>query len=559
MAKNFVTNLVIGGKLNPSLAYAFNKASRMANQSSMKLSSLGRLAGRALGAVGVAVSGAAVASVAKEGIELASNLAEVQNVIDTTFGDSAGKINKWSQTALKSFGLSELQAKQFNGTMGAMLKSSGVSGDAIVKMSEKLSGLSGDMASFYNLSQDEAFEKIRAGISGETEPLKQLGINMSVANLEAYALSKGITTSYSKMDQASQTALRYSYLMNVTKDAQGDFAKTQGSFANQSRLLKTNIQQLVSKLMSGMLPTLTKLAQKGNDLIDKFTGDPARLQIMQDKIQGVVDKIGDGFNAAVSVYTFIRDNWSLIGPIIVGIVSAMTAWKAITLGMMVYKGIMAVASAYTMLQSGATMAATAAQWGLNAAVLANPMTWIIVGIIAAIGLLSAGIYVLWKNWDKVSVAAKKMWTGIKGAFANGVNWVIDKLNFLIEKINLIPGIKIPLIAKIQTITEKNSTVGRGYAEFAEGGIASVPSIFGEKGPEIAIPLKRTPRSMGLLSQANKMLGGGSGNSIQFIYSPQVPGSTRPEVEQALKENFEMFKVWIEQYFADKEALSFGSV
>lgn len=104
-------------------------------------------------------------------------------------------------------------------------------------MSKKLTELSADMASFYNLSNDMAFEKIRSGISGETEPLKQLGINMSVANLEAYALSQGIRTSFQNMDQASQTLLRYNYLLSVTGDAQGDFARTSNSWANQVKLM----------------------------------------------------------------------------------------------------------------------------------------------------------------------------------------------------------------------------------------------------------------------------------------------------------------------------------
>ncbi|MEG0509335.1 MAG: DNA-binding protein, partial [Eubacterium sp.] len=144
-------------------------------------------------AVGVAAGGAAMAGAAVKAVKLASDLTEVQNVVDTTFGKDADKINQWAKDAATSFGMAELDAKKFNGTIGAMLKSMGMTGDEVTSMSTDMVGLAGDMASFYNLSHEEAFEKIRAGISGETEPLKQLGINMSVANLEAYALSKGIT------------------------------------------------------------------------------------------------------------------------------------------------------------------------------------------------------------------------------------------------------------------------------------------------------------------------------------------------------------------------------
>ena len=152
--------------------------------------------------VGAYVSFQAVSGTMKQAIDYASDLAEVQNVVDVTFGNAAQQINEWSQAALKVYGINEVTAKQYTGTMGAMLKSSGLAGNAVVDMSMNLTALAADMASFYNLDTDVAFEKIRSGISGETEPLKQLGINMSVVNLEAYAMTQGITESYSEMSQA---------------------------------------------------------------------------------------------------------------------------------------------------------------------------------------------------------------------------------------------------------------------------------------------------------------------------------------------------------------------
>ena len=200
----------------------------------------------------------AIADFVKNGVELASNLEEVQNVVDTTFGAGAQQIYKWSDAAAEGFGISSLQAQKMNGTLGAMLKSMGLSSEAIIQMSTDMVGLTGDMASFYNLDAGEAFEKIRSGISGETEPLKQLGINMSVANLEAYALAQGIETAYKKMSQAEQAQLRYSYLMSVTADAQGDFARTADSYANQQRILQLNIENLSATLGQSLLPHLNE-------------------------------------------------------------------------------------------------------------------------------------------------------------------------------------------------------------------------------------------------------------------------------------------------------------
>lgn len=107
----------------------------------------------------------------KQAIDAASDLAEVQNVVDVTFGESANEINAWAKNAISQFGLTETQAKRFASTMGAMMKSSGVASKDITEMSENLAGLAADMASFYNLDFEEAFNKIRSGISGETEPL----------------------------------------------------------------------------------------------------------------------------------------------------------------------------------------------------------------------------------------------------------------------------------------------------------------------------------------------------------------------------------------------------
>src|SRR4030043_660668 len=150
-----------------------------------------------------------IMGIIEKSVMLASDLTEVQNVVDTTFGAEAESVTKWADTLLESYGMVKLESMQYVGSMGAMLQSSGLSTKASEDMSKKLVQLTGDMSSFYNLKHDEVWEKIRAGIAGETEPLKSLGINMSVANLEAYALSKGIEKSWKEMSQAEQTTLRY--------------------------------------------------------------------------------------------------------------------------------------------------------------------------------------------------------------------------------------------------------------------------------------------------------------------------------------------------------------
>lgn len=231
-----------------------------------KISSLAK-SGLGIVAKASAAAVAAIGGVAVSSVKLASDLTEVQNVVDVTFGDSADKINDWAEAADTAYGMSTLAAKQYTGTLGAMLKSMGLADDEVLQMSTDMVGLAGDFASFYNLDISEAFEKIRSGISGETEPLKQLGINMSVANLEAYALSEGITKAYKDMTQAEQATLRYNYLMSVSADAQGDFARTQDSLANQMRIAQLQVQEMGATIGSALLPMATEGAKTLNNMM----------------------------------------------------------------------------------------------------------------------------------------------------------------------------------------------------------------------------------------------------------------------------------------------------
>ena len=196
----------------------------------------------------------------QQAFELGSAITEVENVVDVAFGSMADKAYEFASTATEQYGLSELAAKQYAGTMMAMLNSTGVAQDAAAEMSTTLAGLAGDLASFYNISTDEAFMKLRSAIAGETEPMRQLGINMTVAALQSYALSQGITKSWQSMTQAEQAMLRYNYIMSATSQQQGDFQRTVGSFANQWRLLTLNVQQFSAVvgqcLIAAVLPAI---------------------------------------------------------------------------------------------------------------------------------------------------------------------------------------------------------------------------------------------------------------------------------------------------------------
>ena len=241
---------------------------------------------KAIAAGAIAAIGSAIIKFGKEAIDAASDLQEVQNVVDTVFGDGAKQIDSWAQKAGEKFGLTETMAKRFTSTLGAMMKSSGLAGKEIVTMSTDLAGLAADMASFYNLDFETAFEKIRSGISGETMPLKQLGINMSVANLEAFALAQGLNKTFSEMSQGEQTMLRYQYLMQATADAQGDFEKTSDGFANAQRRIQASLQSIETSI--------------GNLLIEPFSNATAAVATFLSQIAAnmmpektVIDEFND--------------------------------------------------------------------------------------------------------------------------------------------------------------------------------------------------------------------------------------------------------------------------
>ena len=145
----------------------------------------------------------------KECLEVGSDLAEVQNVVDVTFPKMAKRIDEFAKSAAGNFGLSETMAKQYAGTFGSMAEAFGFTEKQAYDMGTTLTGLAGDVASFYNLSQDLAYTKLKSVFSGETETLKDLGIVMTQSALDAYALANGFGKTKAKMTAMEKVALRY--------------------------------------------------------------------------------------------------------------------------------------------------------------------------------------------------------------------------------------------------------------------------------------------------------------------------------------------------------------
>ena len=206
----------------------------------------------------------------KECLDLGSDLTEVQNVVDVTFTTLSDKVNDFAKAAMNSAGLSETMAKQYVGTFGAMAKSFGFTEQQAYDMSTQLTQLTGDVASFYNISQDLAYTKLKSVFTGETETLKDLGVVMTQTALDQYALANGYGKTTSKMTEQEKVALRLKFVTEQLSAASGDFARTSGSWANQVRIMQLQIQSLKATIGQGLINIFTPVIKVINTLLAKL-------------------------------------------------------------------------------------------------------------------------------------------------------------------------------------------------------------------------------------------------------------------------------------------------
>ena len=270
---------------------SFGKSTDGAAQSVKKLS----IATLAIGAVISLVISAVrkLISIAKEGIELASQLEEVQNVVEVSFGNMTQDVEEFSKKALYSLGMSELTAKKMASTFMAMSNGMGIAAKDGRNMALQLTALAADMASFYNVSQEVAQTALNSIFTGETETLKKFGIVLTETNLKAFALSRGITKSYSSMTEAEKVALRYNYVLQATANAQGDFARTSGSWANQTRLLKEQLNILKTALGQILIAVILPLVKALNALLSFIISIGRAIGSLFGKKTGMVKTISD--------------------------------------------------------------------------------------------------------------------------------------------------------------------------------------------------------------------------------------------------------------------------
>lgn len=219
-------------------------------------------------------------------VDLASQLTEVQNVVDTTFGDMASKVDDFTKTSIQDSGMSELTVKQISSRFQALGTSIGISSeqvangtavankalmsqnntlykttDSMADMSLNLTRLAGDMASFYDVDQADVAKSLQSIFSGTIAPLRRYGLDLAQATLSEWAMKNGLDSNIKSMTQAEKVLLRYNYVVANTQAAQGDFAKTANTWANSVRVLKQEFQAWGSIIGSVIINALKPFVQ----------------------------------------------------------------------------------------------------------------------------------------------------------------------------------------------------------------------------------------------------------------------------------------------------------
>ena len=319
-------------------------------------------------------------------MKLASDTEEARNKVEVVFGSMAQSVKDFADTALESYGLAEGSALTMASTFGAMASSMGLSEQASASMSTSLTALAADMASFYNVSTEVAQTSLQGIFTGETEALKKFGIVMTQTNLEEFAKQNGKV--YSQMSEGEKVMTRYAYVLNATKDAQGDFARTSDGAANSFRVFQESLKELGAAFGEQLLPIITPIIQAITSFIQKIAELPAPIR----KIIVVL-----GLLVAA------------IGPVILIIGAFMTAIGAIlTQGPIIAAAFAALIPVIKGLAASfIELTVAAAPWLLLAAAIA------------------AAAYLIYKNWDSISDAASSMLKTVKSATKGFIDAVKD--------------------------------------------------------------------------------------------------------------------------------------
>ena len=310
-------------------------------------------------------------------VKYASDTEEAANKVDVVFGTMSEQVRQFADDALNSYGLAEGTALQMAGTFGSMATAMGLSQQQAASMSTSLTALAADMASFYNVSTEVAQTSLQGVFTGETEALKKFGIVMTQTNLEDFAAQQGKV--YSKMSEGEKVLTRYAFVMQATKDAQGDFARTSDGTANSFRVLQESLKELAAAFGEQLLPIITPIVQKVTSMIQAFA------------------KLPEPVKKVIVVLGLIV---AAVGPVLVIIGTFMSA-----IGGIITQGPIIAAAFTSMIPAIQGLAASFVELTVAAA------PWLLL----AAAIAAAG-YLIYSNWDSISEGISNAASSISSAY-----------------------------------------------------------------------------------------------------------------------------------------------
>ena len=417
---NTILKLLVSLGLDSSdYTKGLDEAEGKANKSSKNITDgLSSIGGAVVGA-GAAAAVAAVGFLATT-IKPASDLNETVSKTSVVFGDYADQVLAFGDTAASALGMSKEEALSGAATYGNLFRSMDMTEQSSAGMSTGLVQLASDLASFNNMDPTQVLDKLRSGLSGETEPLKSLGVNLNAALIEAKALEMGLWDGTGTIDAAAKAQASYSLIMDQTTLAQGDFARTSDGLANQQRIISANFKNMKATIGTALLPVMTTLSSTLNSLFS----DPA----FQAGLQNFIDGLSRFASKAVEAIPQIIDWFKRLGAwfgenegVIVGILAALGAAVAV----FVYTTVLpAVASAIIAMAP-------------------------VLLVMAAIALVAYIVYQAWtNNWGGIQDKLKAVWAAIQPIFQTLKTWLETNIPIAIQKLAdfwnnvLLPAIKI---------------------------------------------------------------------------------------------------------------------
>ena len=461
-------------------------------------------------------------------VKSASDLNETLNKTDVAFGTSADKVKEWSKTSISSMGLAQQSALDATALFGDMSTSMGINQSKASEMSMGLTQLGADLASFKNISFDRAQTALAGVYTGETEALKGLGIVMTQTNLASFAQQKGITKSMDEMSQAELVSLRYAYVMDKTKNAQGDFARTADGTANRTRIMQEQFKETSATLGQNLLPIANKVMEWVTKMTQKFSAlspEQQKMVLIIGAIIAVIPPLLIGLGMLVTAIGAISGALAFLGanPIVLVIMAIILVIAG--LAFLIIKNwdtlkrwfgtfVSAVAGFFTAMWSGIKSIFNAGKaW-------VKENWWLILGILTGgVGLMVA---VVVKNWDKIVA-------GIR----NGINWakntVSDGINGIVNFFSRLPSRIAGAIGNMgKLLYNKGRDLIDGLLNGAGSLLSKIGSFFLDKIPNwIKSPFKK---ALGI-SSPSKVFAEYGKNTMQGL----VQGITRNsgKVESAL--------------------------